>query len=69
MDNVKYQSNIILCGYWNGHIRQEREGFERNVGAFGIGEKNVEGERILDFTKINNLSVMNTYYKHHESQK
>ena len=25
MDNAKYQSNIILCGDWNGYIRQERE--------------------------------------------
>jgi len=69
MDDAKYQSNIILCGDWNGHIGQEREGFEGNVGTFGIGEKNVEGERILDFAKINNLSIMNTYYKHRKSQK
>ena len=39
------------------------------MGTFGIGEKNVEGERILEFAKINNLSIMNTYYKHHKSQK
>ena len=69
MDDAKYQSNIILRGDWNGHIGQEREGFERNVGAFGIGEENVEGERILDCAKINNLSIMNTYYKHCKSQK
>ena len=43
MDDARYQSNIILCGDWNGHIGQGREGFECNVGAFGIGEKNIEG--------------------------
>ena len=31
--------------------------------------ENVEGEIILEFANINNLSIMNTYYKHHKSQK
>ena len=69
MDDAKYQSIIILCKDWNGHIGRESEGFERNMGTFGIGEKNLEGENILEFAKIDYLSIMNTYYKHRESQK
>ena len=69
MDLMKYQSNIILCGDWNGHVGQGREGYERNIGAHSIGERNVEGQRLLDFVAANNIAVMNTYYQHRESHK
>ena len=36
---------------------------------FGIGDRNREGERVLNFCNQNSLSVMNTFYKHKESHK
>ena len=57
---MKYQTNIIICGDWNGHIGNDRTGYEQNMGVHGIGERNVEGQRILNFAAVNNLSIMNT---------
>src|SRR5215469_6130540 len=56
----------ILMGDFNSHIGVNREGVETVIGAFGVGERNAEGERLLDFAVENRLSVMNTFYKHKE---
>ena len=56
-------------GDWNGHVGMDRTGVENVLGAHEIGNRNDEGNRILDFCAVNNLSIMNTYYKHQESHK
>lgn len=59
----------IVMGDLNAHIGRERMGTEMAVGAFGIGERNAEGERLLDFAVSNRLAVMNTYFSHRDSHK
>ena len=39
------------------------------IGAFSVGDKNEEGGRIVDYSLLNGLAVMNTFYKHRESHK
>ena len=34
-----------------------------------MGDRNGEGERVIDFALVNGLSVMNTFYRHRESHK
>lgn len=46
-----------------------RVGEERVMGAFGVGDRNQEGERLIDFAMRNGLSIMNTNYRHQESHK
>ena len=53
----------------NGHVGQDRLGIENIIGAFSIGDRNREGERIIDFCRQNSFSIMNTYFKHQESHK
>lgn len=53
----------ILIRDFNVHVGVEREGVEAMVDAFGIGNRNDEGERFLDFVVRNGLSIMNTFYK------
>ena len=69
IDDVKYQENIVLCGDWNSHIGCKRMGYEHNIGAHEVGSRNTEGQWVLDFVKVNNLAVMNSYYQYHESHK
>ena len=53
----------------NGHIGTDRTGIENILGAFSIGDRNREGENIIDFCVENQMSIMNTFYNHRESQK
>ena len=69
MDEMKYQQDIIMSGYMNGHIECNRVGYENIIGGHSIGEMYMEGQRILDYATVNNLSVMNNYFQHRDSQK
>ena len=61
--------DTVIMGELNGHVGVDRDGFNTVVGAFGIGDRNREGERLLDFCILNNLAIMNTYYKSKDEHK
>ncbi|XP_071492318.1 uncharacterized protein [Diadema antillarum] len=54
-------------GDLNGHVGSRP--VEGVIGNFGVGTRNEEGEMLIDFCVRNNLSVMNTYFKHQESHQ
>ena len=68
-ESVPFAENIIIMGDLNGHVGCDRTGLENVLGQHSIGERNREGENILDFCVQNQMSIMNTYYKHQESHK
>ena len=68
-ESVPFRENLIILGDMNAHVGSERLGLESIIGAFSIGQRNREGERLLNFCHLNNLSVMNTFYKHKENHK
>lgn len=68
-ESAKYRENVIIMGDWNGHVGHDREGVRDVVGAHGLGDRNADGSRIIDFCILNGLSIMNTYFKHKESHK
>ncbi|XP_014679155.1 PREDICTED: craniofacial development protein 2-like [Priapulus caudatus] len=45
---------------------QDGTGFREVHGGYGLGVRNVEGERILEFAVVNDLVVGNTCFKKHE---
>ena len=68
-DSVPYAENTVVMGDLNGHAGQDRTGIENIIGSFSIGERNREGESIIDFCLQNNMSIMNTFYSHEENKK
>ena len=58
-----------MIGDMNGHVGSERTGIRNVIGAYGLGPKNREGERIIDYCITNNLAIMNTFYLHRETHK
>ena len=68
-ESVPYAENTIIMGDMNGHVGQDRTGIEHILGAFSIGERNREGQNIINFCIQNHMAIMNTFYKHRESQK
>ena len=59
----------IIVGDLNAHVGTNRTGLGNVIGAFGIGDKNNEGENLTDFCVRNRLAIMNTFYKHQDSHK
>ncbi|XP_065323135.1 craniofacial development protein 2-like [Gordionus sp. m RMFG-2023] len=62
------EERIILAGYLNGHVGASSEGYERVHGGFSYGMRNLEGERILDFSDATDMIICNTMFKK-ESEK
>ena len=60
---VPLSEGVLLGGDLNGHVGSERSGFEDVLGPFGIGERNREGETILEFCQSQGLKIINTVFK------
>ena len=64
---ISSHETLLICGDLNGHIGEKADGFEGFHGGCGIGSRNSEGERILEFATANNLVVTNSFFKKRES--
>ena len=69
IDTCNADEGIIVMGDFNGHVGQDRQGYEEHLGHFSIGNRNEEGKTIMDICTRNNMKVMNTYFKHRQSHK
>ncbi|XP_065318916.1 uncharacterized protein LOC135926911 [Gordionus sp. m RMFG-2023] len=62
------EEGIILAGDLNGHLGASNEGYEGVHVGFSYGMRNLEGERILEFSDAMDMIVCNTMFKK-ESEK
>ncbi|RWR99635.1 hypothetical protein B4U79_01873, partial [Dinothrombium tinctorium] len=54
---------IAVGGDLNGHVGQERDGYQRVHGGHGFGPRNNDGCRALDCSVAHDLAVANTFFK------
>ncbi len=66
---VPVRDMLMIGGDLNGHIGTDREGFEEVMGWHGYGERNAEGERILECCQGRGLQVINTMFEKEDEKK
>ena len=54
---------VVLAGNFDGCVGSNAEGYESQHGGYGYGMSNKEGERILAFCAVMNLTRGNTLSK------
>ena len=59
---------LLIGGDVNGHIGWDNTGYEEIMGCNGHGNRNAEGETVLDFCKFHKLNILNTYFKKGEEK-
>ena len=64
---ISDSEKVFFLGDWNGHVGAAADGFEIVHGGHGFGNRNSEGERILDFAIANDLIVGNTLFTKRDS--
>ena len=52
---------LVVMGDFNGKVGSNRE--EDTVGPYGRGERNDNGERVVNFCKSHNLFITNTWFQ------
>lgn len=59
----KNQEMVFIMGDLNAKVGREK--FENTVGEYGLGIRHPRGEKWIEWCKINNQVITNTFYKHH----
>ena len=55
VSQVPINEGLIVGGDLNGHVGMNRDGFEEVIGIYSLGERNQEGELVLEFCQNHNL--------------
>ena len=50
-------TQVNLISPWCTLVGEDNEGYENIIGSDGVGERNDNGERLVDFCRLNNLVV------------
>ena len=50
---------LVIGGDLNGHVGRDRNGFEDVMEIDGYGERNVNGENILEISQSRQLKILN----------
>ncbi|KAI5098735.1 hypothetical protein C0J45_10874 [Silurus meridionalis] len=61
VDGVPRNERLMI-----GHVGEGNRGDEEVMGRYGLKERNVEGQMVVDFAKRMEMAVVNTYLKKKE---
>ena len=65
---VPRNESLVIGGDLNGHIGQDNMNVDRIHGGWAVGERNPEGDRILDFAVAFDMAVANTFFEKPQGQ-
>ena len=61
---VKSTDVLVVMGDWNAKVGKEETG--HTTGKFGLGDRNLRGESLIQFCQKETLIATNTFYQHHK---
>src|SRR6267154_3205644 len=69
VDEIGQQEFVVIGGDTNGHVGAKADGYEGVHGGKAYGERNTEGEMLLEFADAMKLVVLNTWFTKNETKK
>ncbi|XP_028042510.1 craniofacial development protein 2-like, partial [Bombyx mandarina] len=63
MIRIPESEEICIGGDFNGHVGATNEGYERVHGGWGYGNRNDDGDQLLQAATTFNLAVANTWFQ------
>ena len=69
MENTPRHDQIIIMGDLNAKVGKDNTDYERVMGKHGIGIRNDNGERLVEFCAMNNLVIGGTLFTHRDIHK
>ena len=69
MESIPRSERVVIGADFNGHVGSGNVGDERVMGTHGFGERNAEGQMIVDFASRMEMAVLNTYFDKREEHR
>ncbi|KAK3562710.1 hypothetical protein QTP86_005674 [Hemibagrus guttatus] len=69
MESVPTGERVVIGADFNGHVGEGNTGDEEVMGKFGVRERNLEGQMVVDFAKRMDMAVVNTYFQKREEHR
>ena len=69
IESLPNNENIIIMGDLSGRVGLDRTNVGNVIGPLGEATKNDDGERLIDWCLLNNMSIMNGFFKQRDSHK
>ncbi|KAK3566553.1 hypothetical protein QTP86_000616 [Hemibagrus guttatus] len=69
MESIPTGERVVIGADFNGHVGEGKRGDEEVMGKFGVKERNLEGQMLVDFAKRIDMAVVNTYFQKREEHR
>ncbi|KAK3570025.1 hypothetical protein QTP86_009185 [Hemibagrus guttatus] len=69
MESIPTVERVVIGADFNGHVGEGNTGDEEVMGKFGVKERNLEGQMVVDFAKRMDMAVVNTYFQKREEHR
>ncbi|KAK3539601.1 hypothetical protein QTP70_010244 [Hemibagrus guttatus] len=69
MESIPTGERVVIGTDFNGHVDEGNRGDEEVMAKFGVKERNLEGQMVVDFAKRMDMAVVNTYFQKREEHR
>ncbi|MCJ8736302.1 hypothetical protein PDJAM_G00258210 [Pangasius djambal] len=69
IESIPTGERVVIGADFNGHVGDGNTGDEEMMGKFGVKERNLEGQMVVDFAKRMDMAVVNTYFQKREEHR
>ncbi|KAK3527103.1 hypothetical protein QTP86_010822 [Hemibagrus guttatus] len=69
MESIPTGERVVIGADFNGHVGEGNTSDEEVMGKFGVKERNLEGQMVVDFAKRMDMAVVNTYFQKREEHR
>ncbi|KAK3549338.1 hypothetical protein QTP70_034563, partial [Hemibagrus guttatus] len=69
MESIPTGERVVIGADFNGHVGEGNTGDEEVMGKFGVKERSLDGQMVVDFAKRMDMGVVNTYFQKREEHR
>ncbi|KAK3574932.1 hypothetical protein QTP86_019812 [Hemibagrus guttatus] len=69
MESIPMGERVVIGADFNGHVGEGNRGDEEVMGKFGVKERNLEGQMVVDFAKRMDMAMVNAYFQKREEHR